>query len=395
MARRRLSREEADRIMSGAMGEPNGTSDDHTSREDPFPDGVTITGDRIKPKKVAWLWPGRVSSNKLTTFAGVGGLGKTFVLCDVTARITAGLPWPDCGEPAPRGRVVFVSGEDDLDDTLVPRLLSCGADVSRVHFLREEALDALHLANLTILERAVAECKGECRLIVIDPPTAYLGGVDDHKNTELRSVVLSPMKAFAKRLHVGIAFNTHVNKGSGAKVEAAMRVMGSVAWVNGVRSANIFAKDPEDPSRRLMVPLKINIGKELKGLAFRLEELPDDRARVLWLPGDVDVTADQAMNREPNRPRRVVAGEWLVEQFREKREWDSDELFKAARAANVSRNALFEAKDKLDLPRARKVTHENGSTMWVWWVPEDWPQLQPSRSQENGSVGSVETDEFM
>ena len=43
-----------------------------------------------------------------------------------------------------------------------------------------------------------AERLGDCKLIVVDPVSAYLGGTDDHRNSELRGV-LSPLKAMAER----------------------------------------------------------------------------------------------------------------------------------------------------------------------------------------------------
>ncbi len=91
------------------------------------------------------------------------------------------------------------------------------------------------------------------------------------------------------------------------------------------------------------------------------------------------MTADEAVNKEGKQSRRsVTAAEWLIERFRERLEWPSDTLFRAASQANVSRNAVFEAKKLLDLPKAKVTTHENGKTEYVWWVPADWPPLTPS-----------------
>jgi hypothetical protein len=179
-------------------------------------------------------------------------------------------------------------------------------------------------------------------------------------------------------------FNTHVNKPQGAKVEAMMRVMGSVAWVNTVRAAHMFTKDPNDPERRLFVGMKLNIGRERKGLAYRIVTLPDDRATVEWL-GEVDTTADEAVGGG-STPRRVIAAEWLVERFREKTEWVSDDLFRAARNHNVSRSAVFEAKKALNLPKALKVVQENGNEHWIWWVPPVWPQLKGDGPALKGDV---------
>lgn len=344
----------------------------------------------VTPRAVEWLWPGRIPLGKLTTFAGNGGLGKTFVLCDVIARITTGREWPEaggeCREPS---RCLFISGEDDPEDTLVPRLIESGADLNRVAFLKTERLDRFTLADLTTLNAALEQMGADTRLVAIDPPTAYLGGVDDHKNAELRGL-LSPLALWAHKHRLSIVFNTHVNKPQGAKVEAMMRVMGSVAWVNAMRSAYMFARDPSDGERRLFVGMKNNLGKERKGLAYRIAST-DALARVEWL-GEVDTTADEAVGGGDRRVRRdVAASTWLVERFRERLEWDSDDLFRAARQGNVSRNAVFEAKKLLALPTARKVMQENGDTKYVWWVPADWPPLSRPECVPTGTPGTPGT----
>jgi hypothetical protein len=363
----------------------------------PIEGPIIIRASAIAPRRVEWLWPFRIPLGKLTTFAGVGGLGKTFVLCDISARVTTGSEWPDAaGECAEPGQVLFVSGEDDPEDTLVPRLMELGADRSRVVFLRTAALDQFQLSDLKMLDRAVEEAQRlepPVRLVVIDPPTAYLGGVDDHKNGELRTL-LGPLKNWAEQRRVALVFNTHVNKAQG-KIDAMQRVMGSVAWVNAVRAAHIFSRDPEDEERRLFIPMKNNIAKERKGMAYKIVERPNDRAAVEWL-GEVELTADQAVNREDRKPKReVLAKDWLIEQFRSRREWSSDELFKAGKAQGISRNAIYEAKALLALPKARKVTHESGDVEWVWWVPADWAPLTEGATPETvGHLGHLDEVEF-
>ncbi len=279
--------------------------------------------------------------------------------------------------------MLFISGEDDPDDTLVPRLIECGADLDRVWFLNLDELMRFTLASLKTLDRAAAQAQ-LLKLVVIDPPTSYLGDVDDHKNAALRSL-LTPLKHWTAERKCACAFNTHLNKGGGQKVEAIYRVIGSVAWMAAVRAGHLIAEDPDDRDRRFFVPMKTNLGRKAESLAYTIEDAGDDRGRLRWL-GVVDVTADQAVNREKGKPRRVVASEWLVERFREKLEWRSDELFRAAKEANVSRNAVFEAKDLLCLPKARKDTTELGDVFWTWWVPEEWPPLTAATEGEVPTV---------
>lgn len=328
----------------------------------------------VKTRKVTWLWPNRIPEGKLATFAGIMGIGKTFLLCDVAARVSAGHPWPDYPdkktEPAD---VLFISGEDEPDDTLVPRLIECKADLERVWFLSLDKLMNYTLENLETLDAAAALAP-RLRLVVIDPPSCYLGDVDDHKNAELRRL-LTPLKHWATAHMCSVVFNTHLNKAVGMK-EAQFRVIGSVAWMAAVRAGHLIAKDPDDRTTRIFAPMKITNGKEPPSLTYTIDDLGDDRGVLRWT-GVVDTTADEAVNNRKSKPRGVIASEWLIEQFREKLEWRSDDLFRAAKEAGVSRDAVFEAKKTLELPKAKKIVGEGGEACWYWWVPTDWVHLRP------------------
>jgi hypothetical protein len=352
-------------------------------RKDPRPsasagipevDRIIVRASSVTPRRVDFLWPGRIPLGKMTTFAGVGGIGKTFVLCDIAARVTGGLAWPDGdGESPEPGQVLFLSGEDDPDDTLVPRLIECGADLDRVCFLRADVQDRFTLADLDTLDRALRETGAGVRFVVMDPPTSFLAGVDDHKNAELRSL-LSPLKTWTAKHRLSLVFNTHVNKGTAGKVEAMMRVMGSVAWVNAVRAAHMFARDPEDIDRVFFVPMKMNNAAMKKGLAYRIAPLADSRAKVEWL-GDVDLSADEAVSQAGKQPRKVLARDWLVDLFRQKLEWPAEEFWASARQHGVTKNAIDEARVRLAMPKPRRTVGPSGNVAWTWWVPPDWPHL--------------------
>lgn len=370
-------------LTEGKLGSPGGTpgaAPGTPQGHQPLdPDEVLVVrASEITPRQLDWLWPDVIALGKLTTFAGQGGLGKTFCLLDIAARLSTGRSWPGTdGQTFDPGQVLFISGEDEPDDTLVPRLIELQARLDRITFLTPAAQDRFTLADLPMLEQAIHQTGQQVRLVVVDPPTAYLAGVDDHKNAELRAL-LSPLKNLAARHRLALIFNTHINKA--ARLDAMHRVMGSVAWVNAVRAAHLFVRDPDDDTRRLFLPMKQNLGPERKGLAYRIVKT-DALARVEWL-GEVTTSADQAVNHLPSRPRKVVAAEWLIEAFRRQREWKSDDLFRAAREEGISRGAIYEAKNRLDLPKARKETDQAGDVFWVWWVPDDWSHLSRNSSSD-------------
>ncbi len=79
-----------------------------------------MTEVQIKP--IDWLWKNRLAKGKVTALAGDGGLGKTTVLLDISARTSRGDVWPDGEGRAPVGSTIILSSEDDPSDTIKPRL---------------------------------------------------------------------------------------------------------------------------------------------------------------------------------------------------------------------------------------------------------------------------------
>lgn len=77
----------------------------------------------VEREQLEWLWPGRIPLGKLTLLAGDPGLGKSFVTLDLAARVSRGASWPDLPlfRQSPAGVVLF-NAEDDLADTIAPRL---------------------------------------------------------------------------------------------------------------------------------------------------------------------------------------------------------------------------------------------------------------------------------
>jgi len=219
------------------------------------------------------------------------------------------------------GGVVLLSAEDGIADTIRPRLDAAGADVNRIVALeairsvdngRESARTFDLSCDLAGLEAAIRSVEG-CRLVVIDPVTAYLGGVDSHKNAEIRGL-LAPLGAIAERHRVAVVAVTHLNKSNNGP--AIYRAMGSLAFAAAARAAWAVSKDKDDPRRRLLLPIKNNIAPDTGGLAYRIEALGvDDCPVVVWEPDPVNVSADDALagDREEGggRSERDDAADWL------------------------------------------------------------------------------------
>jgi RecA-family ATPase len=124
-----------------------------------------ITWDTVKPKEISWLWPGRIPFGKITILCGDSGLGKTSIAIDIAARLTTGRPMPLSDAPPIMGSVIFQNQEDDLEDTLLPRSLNAGADVSKL--ITIDAADLNIDDDCHIIEQHIKETNA--RLCYFDP----------------------------------------------------------------------------------------------------------------------------------------------------------------------------------------------------------------------------------
>ena len=334
----------------------------------------------VQPQPVRWLWPQRIALGKLTLLAGDPGLGKSCLTLDVAARVSRGNGWPDspAATGAPAG-VVLLSAEDDLADTIRPRLDAAGADVLRIM-----ALEAVKVrdpeagtdrpspfslaADLPELARAISATR-DCRLVVIDPITAYLGRADSHKNAEIRAL-LAPLSELAARCDVAIVAVTHLRKGEGP---AMYRAMGSLAFVAAARAVFGVARDPDDATgeRRFMLPVKNNLGNDRDGLAYRLLAPAGGVPAVAWEAQPVHISADEALGPPPaKRPgpdpqERNEAVEWLRDALAEGPRPVRD-LLTEAKKDGISEGTLKRAKKQIGAV-AGKVGWDAG---WVWRLAE-------------------------
>lgn len=330
-------------------------------------DPIIVRLDEVVPEAVDWLWCGRVARGKLTLIAGDPGLGKSFLTLDMAARVSTGAGWPDDpGQRMEPAGVVLMNAEDGTADTVVPRLIAAGADLTRIIVVDgvkdRHASRAFNFErDLEALRRAILSVPG-CALVVIDPVSAYLGGVDSHKNADVRGL-LAPLASLASERGVAVVLVTHLNKSGGTP--ALYRAMGSLAFAAAARSAFVVAKDKSDEDRRLMLPMKSNLSADTGGLAFRLAGREDGLPPAIeWESEPIHATADDALAHEPperGRTRREKAAEWLRELL-SGGVMPAIEVLARAKDAGHSKRTIERAVEELHV-RKRKDGMNGG---WVW-----------------------------
>jgi putative DNA primase/helicase len=245
-------------------------------------------GDEYQMETISWLWPGWLARGKLHILGGQKGTGKSTIAFDLLAQITCGGKWPD-GTAAPLGDVLIWSAEDDIKDTILPRLAVAGADLARVYFIgRITSNDGVERAfdpgtDMPILLNKTRELP-DLRAILIDPIVSAMPG-DSHKNSETRRG-LQPLVDIAVERDLALIGITHFTKGTQGR-DPIERITGSLAFGAIPRVVMAAAKgDSEDGPRRL-VRIGSNIGQSGGGFEYLLRQdlVPDHdftAQRVVW-----------------------------------------------------------------------------------------------------------------
>jgi hypothetical protein len=377
---------------------PAGTTTENAEKDEQSPQvGSLLTklASKIEAKPLLWLWRRHIPRGKLSLLVGNPGLGKTLVTAYIVATVTTGGLWPISGDRATSGDVIFLSAEDDPADTLRPRLEAVGADLSRVHILqgvvagytgagrrRTRMFDLQQ--DVEALRKKLAEI-GNVVVVVVDPLTAYMGGIDSHKNSEVRGV-LAPLAELASESGAAIVGVSHMNKQTTGP-EALLRVVGSIAFVAAARAAYLVVPDPSDKSRRFFLPIKNNLSPDSCGLAFRVEgvTISDgtiETARVVWEPDPVTVTADEVVRPQSPSEESVLgqAIEWL--QWTLRAPTLASEVYKRAAEICLSKMSVRRASEKLSV-RKRKTSLEGA---WIRSLPdaEDAQGAQHDQGTQTG-----------
>lgn len=365
------------------------------------PDGEpAIVIEDVEAESVEWLWRNWLPFRKLVLLDGDPGCGKSTLSLDLAARITTASPMPDGDRPArPRG-VLVISAEDDVADTIRPRLAAAGADLSRVFV--PDLKDAQGHARLPLIPddvEVIAELvrAHDVALVVLDPFVAFLGtAVVETKggaqrvrlNANSDQDVRQALAALAEVVGGAgacVLLLRHLNKQVGVST-AMYRGGGSIGIIGACRVGMLAARHPEDvsqadeetpPERRraprmVLSVTKSNLARRPDALMYTLRSnIKWDVAQLQW-EGVTSLTSDELL-----RPhvRRTLTKEQRAEALLTEELADEPrpgaEITKKAKGVGLSDSTVRRARASLGVIVTQEHREGQAGSVSMWALPVD------------------------
>lgn len=298
-------------------------------------------------KPLRWVWKDLIPQGKLTFVTGESGVGKSWFALQAAAMATRGHLTPDADVPVQQvdaerrqvenesGLVLLFSANDDLHDTVWPRLESLGADQSKIFVASNDAVLGLRCEfdtaennqavepnsleqSLNKLDDALAQIagiEGNLKLIIIDSIDSYLDAAGTHAN---RLKLLSRLVRLAATSHAAVLVIADSTQGAVGKAKA--RIYDEFAHVG--RSVLTVVQDLECPERRLVMPVKTNLIERPPGARFQFRG-----GKLEWSSKTTHLNSEQylALAREKQKNPLI-----------------REERYEIQRASNWLRNRLIE-----------------------------------------------------
>lgn len=310
----------------------------------------TQLASEVNPVHPTWIWPGWLPMGKLVVLEGDPATGKSTVALDLLARITTGKPMPDGSPGILPSNVLFMSAEDDMDDTTVWRLRAAGANLERVIHVQSvfddedgESPLVLPLDTVPLWEKVE---QTRAVMLVVDVLSAYLGGeVDTHKDAHVRRA-LTPLVDMAQATRVIVVLIRHLRKERAGK--AIYQGNGSIGIAGVARAVHSIGYHPDNEAIRVLAPVKVNTAERPKALQFRLAKHPEYPCAVVEWGGEIDISADELVNAGPSDPDSALGQcrAALITALPPGKEMKSEDLMQSLIEAGFSRSTIMRARGK-------------------------------------------------
>ena len=258
-----------------------------------------VNAGTVKPKAQKWLWHNRVPAGAITWGVGKPGNAKSLWATDLAARVSSGADFPDGAknEGGPR-KVLMYCGEDNLESTVVPRLIVAGANLDNITLLDNQSFDVFDREYNRVDRRSIdlsQDCDTlnhlvhdhpEIALLILDPTTGVYGSRNTNHDKDMRPI-MNDLRDMCEKRGLTIVGITHTNKrGEAAAID---QIQGASSIAGAARAAWLFTRDPEsdDEHAHVMSCIKSNLSDNHDGLklltkAVHINEEIGAHPMIVW-----------------------------------------------------------------------------------------------------------------
>lgn len=306
--------------------------------------------DKVKSRKVDWLWYPYIPYGKITIVQGDPGDGKSTFLLNLAALLTLGKHLPGAAERQEPMTVIYQNAEDGIEDTIKPRLENVGADCSRVAYLDNNSFSACDDS----IENAIV--RSSARLLILDPIQAFLGDADMNRANDIRAI-MGKLAGIGERTGCAIILVGHMNKNGGGK--GIYRGLGSIDFTAAARSVILVGRVKDAPNIRALLHIKSNLAAEGKSIAFELSEDCSFR----WIE-DFSITQDELLCDTKNADdSKIGEATNILTDFLSGGRRSATECYDICKENGISSRSLERAKAALGL-KSQKIQDK-----WYWLLP--------------------------
>jgi hypothetical protein len=333
-----------------------------------------------------WVWPDRIARGKLTVLGGAPGSGKSALLTDVIARVTAGSAWPCQEGTAPKGAVLLIEPQGD-PDVFGLRFRAAGGNWGELHVLREvgEGTNARPLdleKDLAGLDSLVDGIK-DLRLIAID--AVQIPGGRGAAAARKAEALFESLAALARRHNVAVLA---VARQAGGDYLSRKPISFGTLPLTAARTAFLVEFDPVVEDGYLLLQVKNELAPDSGTLAFQIVA-GAGAAVVRFATRKIRTTPRELTAREAPgfNSAKAEAIEFLYGLFADTLQLKVREIEQEARGRGLlganqplsQCRALRDARLALGLTVTREGFGRGGG--WVWARPEaaevDQDETQP------------------
>ena len=225
---------------------------------------ATTPASQFGTREPAFLWKPFLPYKKLCILQGESGIGKSSFILHIASLLSNGEPMPfDESGHSEAGDILYFNKEDDIEETINPRLIAMGADLDRFHFVSE----AFYLDDdCSRLEATIKELN--VRLVIFDPLTTFLSKTHNMNTAQSVGNLMRALSRAVFNTEAVIIVVCHlVKNASGKEID---RHLGSSDIINAARSVLSATRDNDDSDVVTVKHLKSTLAKRARPFQYEI-----------------------------------------------------------------------------------------------------------------------------